>query len=105
MAAAGPFKWDPDPHSVDQFARIVRHENVYDPAYLDAITYQTFPDRESMTLALAADEIDLSPAFPPEQFQSFEQNQDFNLVRGRRTRTLGVRHGRYQSRRRTSSLR
>ncbi len=82
VAASGPFKWDPDPHIVDQFARIVRHENFYDPAYLDAITYQTFPDRESMTLALAADEIDLSPAFPPEQFQSFEQNQDFNLVQG-----------------------
>ena len=82
VAASGPFKRDPDPHIVDQFARIVRHENFYDPAYLDAITYQTFPDRESMTLALAADEIDLSPAFPPEQFQSFEQNQDFNLVPG-----------------------
>ena len=82
VAASGPFKWDPGPHIVDQYARIERHENFYDPAYLDAITYQTFPDRDSMTLALAADEIDLSPSFPAEQIDAFEQNPDYNVVLG-----------------------
>ena len=82
VAASGPFKFDPDVHIVDQFARVVRHENFYDPAYLDAITYQTFPDRDSMTLALLADEIDLTPSFPPERYSEFVDNEDFNVALG-----------------------
>ena len=82
VAASGPFKFNHENNIVDQFAQVDRHENFYDPAYLDSITYQTFADRDAMTLALLADEIDLTPAFPAERYSEFVDNDDYNVVLG-----------------------
>ena len=82
VAASGPFKFNHENNIVDQFAQVDRHENFYDPAYLDSITYQTFADRDAMTLALLADEIDVTPAFPAERYSEFVENDDYNVVLG-----------------------
>lgn len=79
---SGPFKFDRSSYRVDEFHRMERFENYYEPSNLDAIECYTFPDESAMALALEADEVDFTNVLPHPLYDQFDSNPDMVLQIG-----------------------
>ena len=79
---SGPFMFDRSSYRVDEFHRMERFENYYEPAHLDAIECNTFPDESAMALALEADEVDFTNVLPHPLHDQFQENPDLVLELG-----------------------
>ena len=79
---SGPFKFDQASYRVDEYHRMERFENYYEPANLDAIECFTFPDESAMALALEADEVDFTNVLPHPLHDQFQENPDIELQLG-----------------------
>ena len=73
--ASGPFKWDWDEYRPGESYTVVRNENWYGEALLDAIEVRTVPDTDTRALALEAGEVDVAPVTPDAYLRLGAQDQ------------------------------
>ena len=73
--ASGPFKWDWDEYRPGESYTVVRNENWYGEALLDAIEVRTVPDADTRVLAIEAGEVDVAWVTPDAYLRLGEQDQ------------------------------
>ena len=73
--ASGPFKWDWDEYRPGESYTVVRNENWYGEALLDAIEVRTVPDIDTRVLAIEAGEVDAAWVTPDAFLRLGEQDQ------------------------------
>ena len=73
--ASGPFKWDWDEYRPGESYTVVRNENWYGEALLDAIEVRTVPDADTRVLAIEAGEVDVAWVPPDAYLRLGEQDQ------------------------------